>query len=304
MNLNIDFKKLIAENWLTRKPIVFRNIVSAKHLNKLTFNELKPKLSSKINADIYFHDYKNTGSPQRSNIPNPAMIPAMADMYNKREQSFIYYLFEPDEINEVYMQLRKILDFGFNYRYYSSMISFSNKNSLIPAHIDFIDSLLFQIEGTRVWQVWDNTDLPVDQLRFINDNKTQKVNDFKTTKPLFEVELLPGDAIFLPSLYGHEGFTPQEISVSYSSGWRAFSVYQIMNLIDPEFCLTDCFGCLENNRELYLPISETSKAISNKLYYTEYVYSMLKSTCADYDINKLYEKIELIDFNDPYGRSK
>ena len=263
INLNIDFDKFIEDNWKSQKPIVIRNMVDSIDLAKFSYVNIKENIDSSVKADLFFHNYNKTGKTLRRKIPNANLIPSLINKYDAQGEEIILYLFNFDRKSKAYSSLRESLRFGYDFRYYSSLISISNNRSVIPAHFDFIDSLVFQIEGTRRWKIWDYSNLSNEQLIQLNNLKGNDLSIMKSMNLVEEIDLYPGDVLFLPALFGHEGITTSEFAVSYSSGWTSYSPYRIAKAVSPEF-LKLCIG-QNPHREFYLPIN--MKELTN---YSQY----------------------------------
>src|SRR5579884_104637 len=86
-------------------------------------------------------------------------------------------------------------------------------NQGFGAHYDTHDTLILQLEGSKRWRISEPTmPLPLDH---------QIYNKIGHTKPgplLFEVDLLPGDLLYLPAGTFHEGKANDELSlhITYS----------------------------------------------------------------------------------------
>ncbi|MDB6062284.1 MAG: cupin protein [Verrucomicrobiaceae bacterium] len=102
-----------------------------------------------------------------------------------------------------------------NWRIDDVMVSYAAENGGVGAHFDQYDVFLIQGLGTRRWQIGALCDettplLPHDELRLLAR--------FKATE---EWLLEPGDILYLPPRYAHNGVAVSEDCMTYSVGFRA-----------------------------------------------------------------------------------
>lgn len=141
-----------------------------------------------------------------------------------------------------------------NWRFDDLMISYSTPNGGVGPHIDNYDVFIIQGMGTRHWRVGDK-------------HQTQAVvahdplKHCEAFEAIIDVELLPGDILYIPCGFAHEGYAI-EPSISYSVGFRApdrhdllssYTDYVIYNNDDPtRYCdevmrVRENPGKIENN---------------------------------------------------------
>jgi 50S ribosomal protein L16 3-hydroxylase len=77
------------------------------------------------------------------------------------------------------------------------MISFASDGGGVGAHVDAYDVFLLQLEGQRRWRVG-----PVKDARFVADAPLKLLRRFE---PAHEWLLDPGDMLYLPPQWGHDG---------------------------------------------------------------------------------------------------
>lgn len=271
----IEEAGFLLNDWCKRKPVVLRNVISTDDLRLLNFSNLKDKISSGVAVDFFFHNHTDLGKPNRIRVPNGNLTMSFMDKFNRSEQSFITYLFNFHNHHPQYKRLADALELGYEFRYYSNLISISNKNSIIPVHIDFIDSFLFQIEGTRAWKVWDNTKLDINDLISVNEGKSAPPDKIMKNDLLFDVILNPGDLLFLPALYGHQGETHNKFSMSYSQGWTTYSCYRLLKAIAPLQLETPNIAPLLTDLDTYLPIPENFPGANHVQHYFDELQTLL-----------------------------
>lgn len=98
------------------------------------------------------------------------------------------------------------------------MISYATENGGVGAHFDSYDVFLLQAHGYRRWRISAQTDLS------LVEGVPLKI--LKNFKPEQEFVLGPGDMLYLPPHYAHEG-TAMDECMTYSIGFRAPSYQEL-----------------------------------------------------------------------------
>lgn len=126
------------------------------------------------------------------------------------------------------------------------MVSYSVDDAGVGPHLDQYDVFIIQGKGSRRWRVGGKSHyeerLPHPQLR--------QVSAFE---PIIDEELLPGDMIYIPPGFPHDGVATQEC-LNYSVGFRAPNQQELLSgfadyaldsgvfqqrYIDPDLALRD-----------------------------------------------------------------
>jgi len=95
------------------------------------------------------------------------------------------------------------------------MISYATPGGGVGPHIDLYDVFICQGSGRRQWRVGDRG----NHKQFAAHAALLHTEAFE---PIIDVELLPGDILYIPPGFPHDGVTLEE-SMSYSVGFRAKS---------------------------------------------------------------------------------
>lgn len=98
------------------------------------------------------------------------------------------------------------------------MISYATESGGVGAHFDSYDVFLLQAQGRRRWRISAQTDLS------LIDGMPLKI--LKNFQPEEEFILEPGDMLYLPPHYAHEGVAMDEC-MTYSIGFRAPSYQEL-----------------------------------------------------------------------------
>lgn len=98
------------------------------------------------------------------------------------------------------------------------MISYATDGGGVGAHVDSYDVFLLQAHGTRRWRISGQQDLALQ--------KNVPLKILQRFVPEQEFDLLPGDMLYLPPNYAHDGVAVGEC-MTYSIGFRAPSFQEL-----------------------------------------------------------------------------
>ncbi|OUS29096.1 cupin [Thalassotalea sp. 42_200_T64] len=134
-----------------------------------------------------------------------------------------------------------------NWRLDDLMVSFATPGGGVGPHIDLYDVFICQGSGKRNWRVGDIG----NHVEFAAHDALLHVEPFQ---PIIDTELLPGDILYIPPGFPHDGVT-LETSLSFSVGFRANSTATMVSgladhLTDKELApelLSDPQRVLSNN---------------------------------------------------------
>lgn len=129
-------------------------------------------------------------------------------------------------------ELVQAFDFIPKWRLDDVMISYATPGGGVGPHIDLYDVFICQGSGRRHWRVGERG----NHKQFAAHAALWHTEPFE---PIIDVELLPGDILYIPPGFPHDGVTLEE-SMSYSVGFRAKSACDMLSgfadyLIDQDF---------------------------------------------------------------------
>ena len=128
------------------------------------------------------------------------------------------------ELDELVDQFRFIPDWRID----DLMISYAPQGGSVGAHVDEYDVFLLQAYGTRRWQYNENR---LAAAPVIEGLELAILKDFT---PDAEVELQPGDILYLPPGLAHHGVA-LEPCMTYSIGFRAPDALQVLESFTLEY---------------------------------------------------------------------
>ncbi len=114
--------------------------------------------------------------------------------------------------------LMRQFDFVPDTRLDDLMISYATETGGVGAHFDSYDVFLLQAHGHRRWRISAQTDLSL-----VEGAPLKLLSNFQAEE---EFVLAPGDMLYLPPQYAHEG-TAMDECMTYSIGFRAPSYQEL-----------------------------------------------------------------------------
>lgn len=102
-------------------------------------------------------------------------------------------------------------------------------------HWDTHDVLILQVEGTKRWKIYSNPiELPTDW-----QTKHQKKLLSKTATLVHEVDLQPGDVLYLPRGFVHSASANEQATLHITMGMRSHTVQHLFSCAMEAICQSD-----------------------------------------------------------------
>lgn len=149
--------------------------------------------------------------------------------------------------------LIQCFDFIPRWRFDDVMVSYATPGGGVGPHIDLYDVFICQGSGRRQWRVGDRG----PHKEFAAHPALLHTENFD---PIIDVELLPGDILYLPPGFPHDGVT-LEASMSFSVGYRTASAKDMVSAL-ADHLIDNELGC-EQIEDPDRPLSVTSGKIDN-----------------------------------------
>lgn len=118
-------------------------------------------------------------------------------------------------------QLIECFDFIPRWRFDDVMVSYATPGGGVGPHIDLYDVFICKGSGRRRWYVGDKG----DHKEFAAHEALLHTESFES---IIDVELFPGDILYIPPGFPHEGITLEE-SMSFSVGYRTSSAKDMIS---------------------------------------------------------------------------
>jgi 50S ribosomal protein L16 3-hydroxylase len=120
-----------------------------------------------------------------------------------------------DSVHDLLQQFRFVPDARLD----DLMISYATQGGGVGPHFDSYDVFLLQASGRRRWRIGAQKDLS------LRDDVPLKI--LANFKPTQEFDLEPGDMLYLPPRYAHDGVALDNDCQTYSIGFRAPSTEEL-----------------------------------------------------------------------------
>jgi 50S ribosomal protein L16 3-hydroxylase len=207
---NIDVTQFLSQYW-QKKPLVikqgFDNFIDPLDEHELAGLSLEASIDSRIVS-------RTNNTWQVSHGPFEDVNTFCLGAWSLLVQSVDHFIPEADE-------LMRAFDFIPHWRMDDLMVSFSNKDAGVGAHLDQYDVFIIQGKGSRRWQVG----LPGD---FDKINPHKDLSQISSFDPIIDQVLEPGDIIYIPANHPHNGVALEEC-LNYSVGFRAPSQQEMLS---------------------------------------------------------------------------
>lgn len=228
----------LEKNWRIRRPTFLPGVFSAESLAQYDPEWLTGLCHEYMYAHYYTQSRRADGTTNGKRVPL-LELPLGRSRFDAGRAAgdlptlFYYGLhFADPSVSE----LRDALQIGQSSRQSSNAATLSVPGSGVGYHSDIIDVILVQTRGRRRWHIY--SELPVDDsmrnalCRGIYPDRKEPWDAPEGARPILEVDLSPGDILYIPALFPHDGRTlgdaDDEASVSLTFGWRAITPYMYM----------------------------------------------------------------------------
>ena len=210
----LDEARFLAEFW-QQKPLLIRSAFEKFH-NPLDPNELAG-LACEEDANSRFIEH--TGNNEWRMCAGPLDNDFFDDV-NGNQWSLLV-----SDVEKLLPQFNEYLEpFRFlpDWRIDDLMISYAPVGGSVGAHVDQYDVFLLQADGVREWQI-ENT--PRHGVQPSVSNSIALLGDFIADETW---QLHPGDMLYLPPQYAHHGIAIEEPCMTWSVGFRAPSIDEML----------------------------------------------------------------------------
>lgn len=198
---NISIKNFLANYW-QKKPLLIRN----------AFPNFKEIIDKKALIDLSTQETQSRLIQFKNNTRDLDYGPFQKQFLKKLTGKWTLLV---QDLNHHLPEARKLLD-EFKFIPYARlddlMISYATNGAGVGPHFDSYDVFLLQGHGQRLWQISKQ-----QNHQLIPDAPLRILRNFKMEQ---EWILNPGDMLYLPPLYAHNGIAIGD-SMTYSIGFRA-----------------------------------------------------------------------------------
>ena len=134
-------------------------------------------------------------------------------------------------LSDLCMRLEEQLDHGVKTNIYIT----AGQTAGFPPHYDTHDILVLQIAGKKLWRIYEPT------IKLPDVSQACDPKRFSPGPQLTEIELQPGDLLYLPRGYGHAAVTPRSHSAHVTVGIHVYTWAGVLKELDPSCVRVDEF---------------------------------------------------------------
>lgn len=158
--------------------------------------------------------------------------PAIFDHCRARGELVTLLLNRAESVEPALERLRARFKIPYVWREHDIVATLAVKDAGIGFHAGHEDGFVVQLRGRRRWRVWNSSVLDDRyRRRLLGDRSVDDVPPMRpSTRASLTCILEPGDALFIPALYGHEGTTLEE-SISLSIAWAGLTPFRVVNAV-------------------------------------------------------------------------
>ena len=209
-----------------------------------------------------------------------------------------------DNWSEDAAQIIEAFRFIPHWRLDDLMASFATPGGSVGPHIDLYDTFICQGSGKRHWRVGGQG----EHQQFAAHEALLHVKEFDA---IIDVELLPGDILYIPPGHPHEGKT-LETSLSFSVGFRTNSTVTLVSgladylidnelgdelIEDPERIAVDNPGAI-NKSDFHLLKNHLTKLLDNDDFIRQFTGTYLTQAKHELDLVESEEAFEAEDVSE------
>ncbi len=213
-------QEFLDEYW-QKKPVVIRH----------GFKDFKDPISADEIAGLAMEDEVQSRLVHKENGEWQAAFGPFENYDHLGNENWSLIVQALDNFSEEAAEMIEPFRFLPHWRLDDLMVSFATPGGGVGPHIDQYDVFICQGSGKRRWKVGDKG----DHREFAAHAALLHVEPFE---PIIDVDLNPGDILYIPPGYPHNGVT-LETSLSFSVGFRTNSAVSLLSgfadhLIDNE----------------------------------------------------------------------
>ncbi|WP_080911393.1 JmjC domain-containing protein [Pseudomonas aeruginosa] len=213
--------KLLDGQW-RKKPVVGRKIISSKFIRN--FNEERfLKWTDRTSGSVRLFDSHANGDALSGLLTNAKLVRSYFEKIRELKSALTFHMNDVELVDQDIFELRQSFEIPFWWRLDDIIATLSTPESGIGYHAGHEDGIIVQLYGSRRWCVWAETCTPTNyryQLLAPGEGPNPRISRPKSKcDMLLDVHLSPGDVLYIPPFFPHEGVTT-DTSVSLSIAWK------------------------------------------------------------------------------------
>lgn len=236
-----------------QEPCLLRGFMSERELSSFTLDRFFCWCRPPVTARFFIRtEEEAAGTSKAAHLPQVTDGPGFFKHFRDRGDEFTLLLNKAQKADPELRQIQRRIGVPFSWRSHDTVATLSTVGSGIGFHAGHEDGFIIQLRGRRLWKLWASDCLGLNyRLKILGDPTKQDVQSpcRPECPPVFECELLPGDALMIPALMGHEGISLEE-SLSLSIAWRGITPFALLGATRIQFSPKGLL-IIENNPESF-----------------------------------------------------
>lgn len=224
-------RAFLQEVWRVR-PAIYPGFFAENRRRYLTVGRFRAWCKTQVRARLYTRTEGAAPGSARAYLIGLATDGlAVYDHFAERGEPVTLLLNGVDSVDPAVARLQDTFDIPYSWRRGDVVATLSAKGAGIGYHAGREDGFIVQLSGIREWKVWGSSVLSIGYRESLCGNPNEQPPDPRpATPPLLSCVLNPGDALYVPALFPHEGVTV-ETSLSLSIAWQGISAYDVWVLL-------------------------------------------------------------------------
>lgn len=265
-----------------REPLLLRQAVPPDVLASFGREKIETFVSRLPHMRVFVSDERSEGAASRL-VPGEQAL-AILQRLMASALRYTLLLNRVETVDHDVVSVRELMGVPYTWRVDDIVVTWSTRGSGIGYHAGHEDAIIVQASGRRRWRVWsaDAVEVPLRRRILISAPGDNNVLTPTGAPPILDCELQPGDALYIPPFFPHEGVTLDD-SISIALGWRGVAYFHMVDafrglLVPPDGL--DAHALPDAYFELIPDIDPGSPATSQHLVADEVVARLIELGCS------------------------
>jgi 50S ribosomal protein L16 3-hydroxylase len=251
-----------AEHFWRKRTIFLSGMLTSDLLTPLNAKRIASWIVRLPHIRVFVSSLGQSDAPRSRLVPNNDAA-VVFDKLSKSTLKFTVLMNRVDEIDEQVRAVRDEMHVPFHWRTDDIVVTYSSIGSGIGYHAGHEDAFIVQVSGQRHWRVWDAMEIDCEARRRILISAPDDIYPFvrSASPPVLECTLNPGDVLYVPPFFPHEGVTTKT-SISLALGWRGVSYFHVLSAFPGLFSRSGSVDITSDGVFELLPDSTSSSLAS------------------------------------------
>ncbi len=210
------------------RPVLLPALLSQSVIGYFTMERFREWCSTHVRARVYARTESTAPGTATAHLINSAADGlVLLQHFAERAEPLTLLLNGVDEVDSRVRELQDSFGIPYDWRRGDTVATLSMTGAGIGYHAGREDGFVVQTKGRREWAVWDQSVLTDEYRQSLCGSMRDVPPDQRSSaEPLLRCELAPGDALYIPALFPHEGVT-LDTSISLSVAWQGIAASDV-----------------------------------------------------------------------------